>query len=118
MTNEQTKLSYDEELKQMKEEQSKGYEEIFPPSWKIPKGTTTAKFLSDERKTIVMDNAIKKILSVEVSGQPYSWWCNPKNPVYTKVIQEGNKRKTLVGVKFKITRIGDMKETRYDIEFE
>jgi len=118
MTNDQTKLSYDEEQTQMKEEKSKNYEETFPPSWKAPEGTTIIKFLTDERKTQQTEEGPRKILNIEVNGQSVSFWINPKNPIYSKIVAEGVKRKTLIGVKASLTRIGEQKATRYGIKFE
>jgi len=116
-TTKQSQISYEDEMKQIKEEKGKSFEEVFPPSWKIPKGTTIGKFLSDERKSVVIDNNVKKILTVEVGGQTYSWWINHKNPVYGQIIKEGTRRGTLVGVRFSITRVGEMKDTRYEINW-
>jgi len=119
MSNEQSKMNYDEELSQMNEDKKKNYDEVYPPSWGVPEGTTAGEFISDERRTVPdkQGGKIKKILSVKVDEKILSWWINPANPIYPEILKEGAKRKTLVGVKFTLTRIGMKEDSRYKIKF-
>jgi len=56
-------------------------------------------------------NITKAIVPVKHDNQRKIWWINKKNPIYKQIIDAGKKGIT----KFKITRTGNLKNTRYNI---
>ena len=114
MTNEQTKLDYAKELENLNANQE--FKDKFPPSLKIGLGETKLKVLSDIIREVSTENGLKKIVTVEVDGQPYSWWINMKNPVWRELLQIGKERGSLEGMQFSIVRIGERKATRYQLK--
>lgn len=55
------------------------------------------------------NNTIKAIVPVTQNGEKRTWWLNKRNPIYADLIKRGKEGQT----KFKISTIGEKKQTRY-----
>jgi hypothetical protein len=58
-----------------------------------------------------VSGSIKKIIPVTQNEVKMNLWLNVANPLYSQIIQKGNKGQTL----FKVIRTGKLKETKYTL---
>ena len=109
-------MNYEKELEDLDNEKKKNMKENkYPPSLAIPEGEIKGKILSGRIKDQVTKDGPRKIVQILIHPEEkeYSWWINPKNPIWRELMTLGKTKGTIEGAEVGIVRTGTRKATRY-----